>query len=784
MNRRQKALMGSTVLLTCVVLLVCLVSLLDCVGKPFPGFFYEANRVVCPAQGEGSTGAKAGLCFYDLIVAVDGQPLQSIDALKSHVKALPCSTPVTYRVQRDGKSLDLRIPTQMFTWQLFGKQVVPWILASTLALILGGLVVWRKPNDRVAWVHFAFCISLALVGATNIETAVTHRFSLLNQMGLVALGMTGLHLSVLFPVGLKVFRPPYRQLWCYLPAILIPLIPICYPHPGLWGYCFAVIMTVSSTGMLAIVLTSFLASVLPSTSPLVRRQALVILFGSFLTTVPTVLSYALTMLGYSNFALPFADLFLTALPLAIAFAILRYRLFDIETIIKRTLLYSITFGILCSGYLLLLIGLRFLVGRDWELPTSILATTIIAVLYDPLRTITRAWLGRLFCRGGYDARRVMVDFSDYLLQTSDPDAVAAWYIEALDEALQPKWIGIYRGEAHLSLWQSRGEELPGSLELGEYPWKDACLYPLLVREETLGLVALGPKRSELAYRVEDLELIKNLTQQMALWLRSARLFLEIAEREHQQVEALREADRMKDEFLSVVSHELRTPFNAIQGFGEVLDSELLGPLNERQHTAIAKMLAGSDKILGLINDILDFTQIRAGMFRILPKESDYPAMVARVLDCLQSLWKSKQLVVTTSLEVDRLVVLDVQRIEQVLTNLVANAIKFTPEGGSIHIRACCNENGLVTEVSDTGIGISPEDLPKLFAPFQQLDMSYTRREGGTGLGLSICRGIIDVHGGTIEVTSSGLGCGTTFRYSLPLATSAVQADSPQICKQV
>ncbi|MGE5706992.1 MAG: PAS domain S-box protein [Bacteroidota bacterium] len=234
----------------------------------------------------------------------------------------------------------------------------------------------------------------------------------------------------------------------------------------------------------------------------------------------------------------------------------------------------------------------------------------------------------------------------------------------------------------------------------------------------------------------------------------------------EQVETLRETDRMKDEFLSVISHELRTPLNAIIGFASLLSDGVMGGLSDPQRNCIEKVLSGSDQMLRLVDDLLDYARIQAKKLTILPEWTDYPVLVQEAISLLEPLATEKGICISTEVP-EGLVSLDERRIRQVLTNLLSNAIKFTPPGGQIRVTAFREGDALVTEVRDTGIGIASEDLSKLFTPFKQLDMGLTRKAGGTGLGLSVCRGIVQGHGGIIVVESPGLGQGATFRFTLP-----------------
>jgi signal transduction histidine kinase len=242
---------------------------------------------------------------------------------------------------------------------------------------------------------------------------------------------------------------------------------------------------------------------------------------------------------------------------------------------------------------------------------------------------------------------------------------------------------------------------------------------------------------------------------------------------------LRAADRHKDEFLSVISHELRTPLNFIMGFASVLDDEVAGELNAQQRAFVGNILSGSDRMLGLVNDLLDVAKIQAGRFELCAHPTPYWPLLEEVLATLRPLADQRGLTLTALVETEVAPPMDGSRIVQVLTNLVGNAIKFTPPGGRVTLRAFVRDEELVTQVMDTGVGIDAADVPKLFQRFSQLDMSATRQSGGTGLGLSISKALVEAHGGQIGVLSE-VGHGSTFWFTLPLGAVAQTPTAPAL----
>lgn len=238
--------------------------------------------------------------------------------------------------------------------------------------------------------------------------------------------------------------------------------------------------------------------------------------------------------------------------------------------------------------------------------------------------------------------------------------------------------------------------------------------------------------------------------------------------QQERMEALEQSDKLKDQFLSILSHELRTPINAIMGFGSVLDDEVVGPLSEGQHAYTRKILSSADALLALIEDLLIVSRVQAGKFSISPQTIAFDELVQSALETQGPAAEKKAISLCNHVP-DGLPVLmaDPLRIEQVINNLVGNAIKFTPDGGQVVIRASLENGMLRCEVSDTGIGIAKEDIPKLFQRFTQLDMSNTRSASGAGLGLSIVKAIVDAHGGQVGIQSEARQ-GATFWFTLPI----------------
>jgi PAS domain S-box-containing protein len=229
----------------------------------------------------------------------------------------------------------------------------------------------------------------------------------------------------------------------------------------------------------------------------------------------------------------------------------------------------------------------------------------------------------------------------------------------------------------------------------------------------------------------------------------------------------REANRVKDDFLAGLSHELRTPLNAILGYARMLRAGMVGP--DRQQKALETIERNATSLTQIVEDVLDISRIVSGKIRLNVQPVDFPAIVRSAIDVIAPAADARGVRVESI--VDPLappISGDPERLQQVLWNLLSNAVKFTNRGGKVQVRLARVNSHIELSVSDTGIGIAPEFLPYVFERFRQADSGITREHGGLGLGLAIARQLTEMHGGTIEVASGGLGEGSTFRIKLPV----------------
>jgi signal transduction histidine kinase/CheY-like chemotaxis protein len=286
--------------------------------------------------------------------------------------------------------------------------------------------------------------------------------------------------------------------------------------------------------------------------------------------------------------------------------------------------------------------------------------------------------------------------------------------------------------------------------------------PLIFRERVFGMLSIQSHQPN-SHSENDVELLVTLATQASIAIQNARAY----ERLVATAEELRELDRLKTQFLANMSHELRTPLNSIIGFSRVMLKGIDGPLTELQEADLSSIHSSGQHLLSLINSILDMSKIEAGKMDLAFDRMSLHEIFDAVLSTTKALVKDEPIELQSTIPEDLPEVwADAQRVRQVLFNLMSNAAKFTEEG-HILLKAEADPEFVTISVSDTGIGIDPEALNRLFIPFQQVDASTTRRAGGTGLGLAISRSFVEVHGGEIWVDSEP-GKGSTFSFTLPI----------------
>ncbi|MCV7172963.1 GAF domain-containing protein [Mycobacterium manitobense] len=303
-------------------------------------------------------------------------------------------------------------------------------------------------------------------------------------------------------------------------------------------------------------------------------------------------------------------------------------------------------------------------------------------------------------------------------------------------------------------------------------WRSLLAVPMRAGDRMVGVLVIR-RRGTGRFPPDLMELLQTFANQSALAIVNARLFRELETKTRE----LEIASNHKSEFLASMSHELRTPLNAVIGFSEVLLERMFGELNERQDEYLRDIWNSGRHLLELLNEILDLSKVEAGQMVLEPRTFsvhgalDYTLRMVRERAALHAITLS----VHVADDVD-MIEADELRFRQVVLNLLSNAVKFTPDGGDVSVRAFLDGTDLVITVTDTGIGVAPDDQERIFESFQQGRRGVSKEEG-TGLGLTLSRRIVGLFGGRMWLEST-VGVGSTFGFTVPVQPGRDDADAP------
>jgi signal transduction histidine kinase/DNA-binding response OmpR family regulator len=384
---------------------------------------------------------------------------------------------------------------------------------------------------------------------------------------------------------------------------------------------------------------------------------------------------------------------------------------------------------------------------------------------------------------------------------SEAEVVFGWMLDKEGQFLECKYWDVAELENLDALvWESRKLNLPSENEAPGMAWQSkgpatlsyfadhavnrsprskaavllglgyASAFPVLAGDEFYGAIELFSRAPGAAgsHVVNTLEVIGREIGQF-IRRKSAETDRELLlAREKTLREQAENASNLKDEFLATVSHELRTPLNSILGWGQLLDSNRLK--EEDQKKALEAIQRNAKSQAQLIDDLLDTSRLISGKLLLNLSPANILTLIESAVEALRPAAKKKALALRfDSSDPDISIICDPHRLQQMVTNLLTNAIKFTPEGGTVAVRSERRDGQLCISVSDTGKGISPDFQPFVFDRFRQADSSSTRSHDGLGLGLSIVRQLAELHGGTASVQSPGIGLGATFTLTFPLS---------------
>ncbi|MDD2823351.1 MAG: ATP-binding protein [Candidatus Daviesbacteria bacterium] len=514
---------------------------------------------------------------------------------------------------------------------------------------------------------------------------------------------------------------------------------------------------------------------------------------------------------------------------SIFYAITKHRLMDIRLVVARAVSYVILVLILAFFYVIgmLIMGVVVLKqqGNASNLASSTVLTLIIALSFQPLLKSIEKITDRFFYKVTYDANTLLSLLSHIMSTNIEIRPLVNQTLQAiLKEMRITKGALILKSEGDLYQVISEGFEdkldalncrftfsldmhkivIFDDLEEGELKESMRSIGVSLakvlhINDDIIGFLILGEKASGEMYSDQDLKVFDILSPELSVAIQNAQSYDKIKrfnitlEEEVKKAtidlqkanSRLKELDRLKNDFVSIASHELRTPMTAIRSYLWMALKRPDTQLTFKMEKYLSRAYISTERLINLVNDMLNVSRIESGSIEIKPKEFDIQTLSDEIISMVLPKAGEKNIKVDVVKGQIPSVFADPDKVTQVILNLLGNALKFTPVDGTVSVKFFTDGKVVETSIHDSGVGISREDLPKLFQKFGRLDSSYAAAatSGGTGLGLFISKSLIDLMHGKIWATSEGNGKGATFTFSLPVLTPDVLANAEHYTKK-
>ncbi len=745
---------------------------------------------------------QVGVEVGDVVLAVNGRQVQGqLDYFQAY-QALKVGSQVTLKIQHGDQLLEKSV--QIDRRPLSLSFIVRSIVALAF-LAIGTLVGWQRPESKAARLFFLASIDLALCFALWSTTNIALLYIYVVVVTLVS-GQT-LHFFLTFPGESFVTRTRWWFV-LYLPGLVLmaaairALYQAIQDHQGPF-YAPTFWALISEWAYLCLALCAIvglirLAYLYATTrEPVVKRQTQWVIWGLAFAIVSSLVDLIFTWTRmHSSWSVNLLLLGTIPLPVGFAFAILRHHLLEVDLVIKRSVVYAVLTGSLVALYLLLISvlsnALGFAAGTRGYALVLFLSALIIGILASPLRSRVQDIIDRTFFRRHLDYERALsrwsedlstsIQFADLsrLLLNEVPQQLAiscAWLLVLNQAATRLEPVTANGVTADLGL--DAGGKLAGRLysqkavvlNENEPPaWSRAGVrvaLPLVSGSQLLGIYLLGEKLSGDLYLHQELEFLRTFANQAAVSIANARLYEQVRAFNQELEKKVEDRTRELRDSLSSVYHELRTPITAIQGYSELVLDGGAGPVTDKQVRYMAIVQNNVRRLADLVNDLAEVSQIETGRLKIKPEPLDLRTAAEDTVASLAGLIEEKDLKVEIApVSTAPVVRGDYKRVVQILTNLIGNACRYTPAGGQITVSFQPMDGIMLTTVKDTGIGVHPDELDRIFERFYRSDDPLVREQRGTGLGLSIAKSLVEMHGGRIWVESE-VGKGSAFGFTLP-----------------
>ena len=552
-------------------------------------------------------------------------------------------------------------------------------------------------------------------------------------------------------------------------------------------------------------------------TPLVRIQILYILLGMTAASTPAMVTN-LNLPTFGYFELNWVGQLFTVFWIGgVAYAIIKHRLMDIRLVVARSLAYIFLIVIIAAFYTsaIFVLGNLFFTesANANQIVLYAILTIFVAFTFQPLKYYLEQITERIFFKNNYNSNELLSSLTRILASTIRIEDLG---IKTLNQLLNTMLIS--RGTFYIFQEKTSSLVIAGGHD-GKHTYDEetmrklstnknimifeeevneqnkklmkdmnvSIILPLFVGDKMHGLLLLGEKKSGDIYFGKDIELLKIFGPEVSVAVENAKAYEEIRKFNitlKQEIEKatedlqeanlkLKEVDKLKDEFVSLASHELRTPMTVIKSYLWLLvDKKNIASLSEKQKMYIDRAYQSTQRLINLVNDMLNVSRIESGRLTLSMRPMDLVGLVSTVYNEMMPKAQEQKMTMQFAKPLQPLpkVQGDLERVEQVLINLIGNSLKYTQQGGNIRIQVEYNpqDKTEIVSVIDNGKGIKKEDMPKLFKKFSMLGENYLVKQSaqGTGLGLYLSKSIVELMGGKIWVESEGEEKGSTFSFSL------------------
>jgi signal transduction histidine kinase len=734
--------------------------------------------------------------FGDIIQAVGGRRVHTPSEIFDVYAQAGEGAVLGHQILRAQQVLHVSSRVRPFGWHETWLTAGPSIVLSFGFLALGLFLAWKGRAHAEARTLSVWLGAFGLALIANGVSSLVHSILLVWLVAASLLG--GLLLRLTMQVG-------YRRQHEWLPVIgsLGMAMAVSVAHPlavlnddpailqqfGFYAFLGVAMLWPLLIGAVVFPFCTWMNMRRVERFSLAFQQNRIILWSSVLAFLPVLGIWIPVMmgLGMPMWVARGSLLSFLLMPTGMLFAVLRYRLFDIEILIRRTLVYSALAGLLAITYTATIGLLLQLAGPSHGEVARLGLFMVMALAFDPLRRHGQDWLDRVFDRGRVSILDVQRRINQRAAEHKDTSQTLDGVARDVQEALRLTRVAIaLPHEGQLWIVAGRSELLGQTVPISQVPDQQYWLkddvpdflwpegidagYAIIQRDRLLAILLLGEHKSQEPFTSQDFDYLGLISGQLGLLLSYTQVLdrQEVVNREMQKLmRQVSDLNDLRSSFGIVAGHELRTPLTVIKGHAEALMSGVFGDLDPEQYESVQSIFRSATSLSSHITSYLDLVALREKKLVLKPMTSDVGTLIFELLETWQPFLEEKDLALRVDVDAVDKIHADPRRTRQVFEQLLSNAIKFTPAGGNLMITARTEGASALVSFIDSGPGIPMEALERAFDDFAQVADPTKRDQGGLGLGLPLARSLMEAMNGQL-LHEPGINGGAIFTCVLPV----------------